>query len=361
MTFDAVAHGRENNLNLLRMVAASMVLFSHSYALTGHIADEPLGVLSGGYTDVATIGVVVFFGISGFLIAQSLARAASLYRYAVGRALRIVPGLLLAKLFCVVVIGWLATTLASGAYWRHADTWRFLVATPFFGVRDRLPGVFATLPYPLAVNGSLWTIPVEVWCYCIAALIAAGTIMRRGWLYAALSLAALAGYATFPQIAKEWMPSDGYGTIPGLILSFFAGAWLHAARRVIPVSLPVAAVAALLTILAGRVPTIAGFWYYVCIPYVALVLAYHPRLLWRAYLRVGDYSYGTYLLAFPVQQFLIWQLGLAQPLALFALALLVTVPLAMLSWHNVEGPALALKDRVAAYRPRVRGAAGKSG
>jgi peptidoglycan/LPS O-acetylase OafA/YrhL len=353
MTFDAIGQGRENNLNLLRMVAASMVLFSHSYALTGRIADEPLGVLSGARIDVATIGVVVFFGISGFLIAQSLARASSLYRYAVGRALRIVPGLVLAKLFCVVVIGWLATSLATGAYWRHVDTWRFLLATPFFGVRDRLPGVFATVPYPLAMNGSLWTIPVEVWCYCVAALIAAGTILRRAWLYATLSILALVGYATFPQLAKEWMPSNGYGTIPGLILSFFFGAWLHAWRRAIPVSLPMAALAALALVVSSRVDYVGNFSYYVCIPYVALVLAYHPRLLWRRYLRVGDYSYGTYLLAFPVQQFLIWQFGLTRPLALFALALLVTLPLAMLSWHNVEGPALALKGRLGSQRPRL--------
>ena len=85
-TFADVAAGRDNNLNLLRMLAASSVLFSHSYALTGHMLQEPLVVASGQRTDAATIGVIVFFAISGFLIAQSLARTPSLYAYTIARA-----------------------------------------------------------------------------------------------------------------------------------------------------------------------------------------------------------------------------------------------------------------------------------
>ena len=98
-TFADVTQGRDNNLNLLRMVAATSVLFSHSYALTGHMLDEPVVVATSQRTDAATIGVIVFFAISGFLIAQSLARTPSLITYAVSRVLRIVPGLMLAKLF----------------------------------------------------------------------------------------------------------------------------------------------------------------------------------------------------------------------------------------------------------------------
>src|SRR6476620_8890022 len=52
-TFADVAAGRDNNLNLLRMVAASSVLFSHSYALTGHMLEEPLVVASAQRTDAA--------------------------------------------------------------------------------------------------------------------------------------------------------------------------------------------------------------------------------------------------------------------------------------------------------------------
>jgi len=82
------------------------------------------------------------------------------------------------------------------------------------------------------------------------------------------------------------------------------------------------------------------------------VLAYHPRLRWRAYLRVGDYSYGTYVLAFPIQQFIIWRFGITQPPVLFALAFIATIALAIVSWHVVEKPALRQKSSLRAWRPK---------
>lgn len=349
---DDLAHGRDNNLNLLRMIAASMVMFSHAYALTLHAGDEPIAAISRGAIDAGTIGVITFFGISGFLIAQSLERTPSLGRYATARALRIVPGLYLAKLFCVLVVGWTVTVVPTASYWADAGTWSFLLGMPFFGMPDRLPGVFVTLPYPLAVNGSLWTIPVEVWCYGVAAMIAVVGLTREAIVYSVLLVAAIIAYAIFPQAGRGLMPFNGYGTIPGLVASFFFGVWLHACRRMVPVSLLLAAVVGILVVACASMPRIGTWGFYLGIPYLALVAAYHPRVQWRRYLQLGDYSYGTYVLAFPVQQFMIWQLGPLQPLISFVLTLAVTLPLAMLSWHFVEAPALALKSTLVSYRPR---------
>jgi len=118
------------------------------------------------------------------------------------------------------------------------------------------------------------------------------------------------------------------------------------------VSLPLGAAVLALIFLLIDVRHFAAL-YYPGIAYVALVLAYHPRLRWHAYLRVGDYSYGTYVLAFPVQQFIIWRFGITHPPTVFALTLIVTLVLAIFSWHAVEKPALNLKSRLTAWRPRV--------
>ena len=78
--------------------------------------------------------------------------------------------------------------------------------------------------------------------------------------------------------------------------------------------------------------------------YVVLVVAYHPRLRWRAFNRLGDYSYGLYIFSFPIQQILIAKLGApvaSSPVVLFATALPLALALAALSWHVVEQPALA--------------------
>ena len=67
---------RENNFNLLRVLAAFAVLYSHSYALTdGKGLTEPfrafLGMSLGG------LAVDVFFVVSGFLVCSSLLRRQS--------------------------------------------------------------------------------------------------------------------------------------------------------------------------------------------------------------------------------------------------------------------------------------------
>jgi len=140
------------------------------------------------------------------------------------------------------------------------------------------------------------------------------------------------------------------GTEPPFIFGHSSGAAI--ALRAAAAGLPAAGIVALIIVACSRLPWIAAPCYFFGIPYLALVAAYHPRLLWRRYLEFGDYSYGTYVLAFPIQQLLIWQLGPLQSPMLFALTLAVTLPLAMVSWHMVEAPALALKSTLGAYRLR---------
>jgi len=348
VTFETAATGRDNNLNLLRMIAATAVLFSHSYALTGHVAEEPVA-LRAGTTDLATLGVIVFFAISGFLIAQSLTRNRSLYAYAVNRALRIVPALAVGTLFCVIV-GWIATTRSTAGYWQDPATWRYLLGTPILIMLDRLPGVFATNPYPLAVNGSLWTIPLEVCCYAVAAVVAALRILQSRLLFATVAACALIAFSYFPDRFIAWIPPQGTWIAPRLAGAFLLGASVFVYRRFVPVSI----VSALIVLVAAKAlanTPYGGYAFYAAIAYAALVFAYHPRLRVRAYLKLGDYSYGTYVLAFPIQQLLVWRLGIREPLTLFVLALVATVALAVLSWHFVEAPALARKRRWGAWRP----------
>ena len=80
MTDSALSHsrhlsrrinGHDNNFNLLRFVAASAVLVSHSFALaTGDPRTEPLRRLLG--LSLGDIAVSAFFATSGFLVTGSL-------------------------------------------------------------------------------------------------------------------------------------------------------------------------------------------------------------------------------------------------------------------------------------------------
>jgi peptidoglycan/LPS O-acetylase OafA/YrhL len=341
-TLGDLAVGRDNNFNLLRFIAASMVLFSHCYPLTGHIADEPL-TLAVTFTDFGTLGVIIFFAISGFLIAQSVTRSRSMLAFVKSRALRLLPALALSTAFCVFVIGPIATELPQGAYWIHPQTWRYLFHTIVLDPQVDLPGVFRHNPYPPpAVNGSLWTIPLEVWCYVAIALAALLGAVKRRWAFNLLIIAGVVCFVQFEAIIRRHVPSGDAFTAPYLIAVFFFAAWCFLYRKLVPASLWFAATIAIIATILLKSP-LAMFAFYGGVAYLALFVAYNPKLRVEWFLRLGDYSYGIYVFAFPVQQFLVWWLKISSPMILFALAFPATLALAVISWHIVERPALALK------------------
>jgi peptidoglycan/LPS O-acetylase OafA/YrhL len=190
-TIGDLAVGRDNNFNLLRFFAASLVLLFHCYALIGHHVSELPFPTVVGFMDLGLIGVAIFFAISGFLIAQSVTRSRSILAYVEARVLRIMPALVLATAFCVFIVGPTATTLPQAEYWRDAATWRYFFHTIALGPQWYLPGVFEGIAYPGAVSGSLWTIPVEVWCYVVIGILSVLGIGKLQWAFMVFLLVAV--------------------------------------------------------------------------------------------------------------------------------------------------------------------------
>jgi peptidoglycan/LPS O-acetylase OafA/YrhL len=341
----ALAHGRDNNFQLLRLAAAAAVVFFHSYALTNHWTDEPLWRVI-PELNFAVLGVACFFVISGFLVTQSWLARAHVIPFVAARVLRIYPALIAAVAF-TVALAWASSPLDGAAFFGNPQTLDYVLhVAPGWEMKYRLPGAFAANPVPHDANGSLWTLPVELRLY-VAVLVAgvAGLLARRVvWL--ALLLALLAVFALRP----DWFPTPYDSVTKDLVLLFALGSLAYAWRAAIPVSLAIAAVAVLLVILnpAGLA---RGLLMLPLLAYLVLVAAYHPWLSWPAFNRVGDYSYGVYVYAFPIQQTLIQRIPGIEPLPLFALALPLTLAAAAISWHCVEAPALGLKSR---FRPAER-------
>lgn len=94
--------GRENNLNAVRMAAASAVLVSHAFPITGRA--EPLRALTGATG--GDLAVAVFFGISGLLIARSFDRRESSMRFVLARVLRLYPALVVVLALTVLAGAW---------------------------------------------------------------------------------------------------------------------------------------------------------------------------------------------------------------------------------------------------------------
>src|SRR5438093_13592211 len=117
---------RHNNFDLLRLVAALSVIFSHAFLLAENSQDhDPLMILTGGQAVLGVAGVFVFFTISGYLITQSLETTRSPFVFLAKRALRIFPGLFGCLLVCVFVIGPLVTRLPLAGYLVEPETYLF--------------------------------------------------------------------------------------------------------------------------------------------------------------------------------------------------------------------------------------------
>lgn len=320
---------RAGTADALRLLAAVAVVVSHSFAFVGH--EQP----TLGHQDLGSVGVWVFFGLSGFLVTQSWCRDPHLGRYLGKRALRILPALLVVLVLTVVVLGPAFTDLAWDAYFAHPETWRYLMRNSVMVTTHTLPGVFVDNPYPRAVNASLWTLRPETWAYL--GLAAAGLVgaLRRAWVLPLVAMVLIA-----------W-PHEPTGMVPWpeevfLLQAFAVGAALYVLRDQLPWHWSIAAALSLAVVLAPS-SSLQLLLTTTAIPYVALYLAYRgPGWLSRIAAR-GDYSYGVYIYGWPVGQCVValWP-GISAPL-LIAVTLPVTVLLAVASWHVVEKPALALK------------------
>lgn len=337
-TFDHGATGRLNNFTLVRACAAVAVIVSHAFPLaTGVRASEPL--LKVGLT-LGEHGLIAFFALSGYLVAQSFERRPDLLDFAVGRALRILPAYLMLLAVTVLLVGPWATDLPLSRYARDPDTFRYLWANAtFVRLEQTLPGVFEPNPLTSTVNGTLWSLRYEIGCYVI--LYVAGRHACLGKRFA------WAFYLTGMSFSIGCRLAGLGGSLPHLLPSFLTGIFLYVYRGTVPVSLPLFAAAAVLT-WSLRASSAYPEVLRITIAYAALAIATGRWSIGLALERVGDYSYGLYLYGWVVEQSLLHRLPDASPFVIIALGLPITASIAALSWHLLERPTLRLRPRVLA-------------
>lgn len=328
-----------NNFTALRWLGALMVLVGHAYIFLG--LPEPVIL---GWAPLGPIGVFIFFAISGYLVTQSWERDPHVGRFLVRRALRIFPGLWVCVVLSTYLLGPLLTKIPLHDYWWHAHTKGYL-SNLYLYISYALPGVFDGNKYPHAVNGSLWSLPVEFMMY----LLMAGFLCLRPSRWISL----LAGLGAILMVFVWALPRSEmlvfYRTdMRQLFICgayFWVGVLMHQWRLPERLSGPV-----LLGVLLAWLALSPWRSLFVLASYLALpllVIGVGERS-WPVARRLNafDYSYGVYIYAFPVQQtiaFFYPDMGLA---AYLAVTVLCTVFLAKLSWHGVESPSLRFKPKV---------------
>jgi peptidoglycan/LPS O-acetylase OafA/YrhL len=329
-----------NNFDFLRLFFACLVIFSHSFALiSGTDATEPLSRLTGGYICSGELAVNGFFAISGYLITHSWMRSRGQSDFLLRRARRIYPGFAAAALVVAFVV---IPAVAPGRFPAVSGgmlkdlAWGIATLKGF----DR-PNVFSDNPVS-AVNGSLWSVPFEAWCYVGVALLGALGLVRNPKPLLPLFVLSLCVSVAFAVL--QLRPG---GKILGVILGsprtwarllpyFLAGMVAYVFRDRIRYTARGSAIALAILVATTLVPHGLSASLPVAGPYLIFAFAFNPSLRLQAWTKRGDFSYGTYLYAFPIQQLLIHWFGPTQPLLLFLVSAPLSVAAGATSWYIVE-------------------------
>lgn len=323
-----------NNFDLIRFCLAGIVFLFHAGGLP---ARPELAFLSRWMS--AEFAVQAFFVVSGYLIFMSYERSETLGQYFERRVRRIYPAYAFVVLACAA--GGLALTrLPASDYLSSPEIFRYLTWNlAFLNFRQpTLPGVFEGNPLTV-VNGALWTLKVEVMFYLSVPILA--------WLFRRLPRPACIAALYLLSVAytlglRELVTGAGLldrlqYQLPGQLTYFLAGAafYYHPPGRRLALGLAAAALPLLLVegpLAVVLRPLAVG----ALIHFIALGLPYLGN-----FGRHGDFSYGIYILHFPILQALV-ALGAFRDGAWTGLALaLALVPAAAwISWRWIEKPFL---------------------
>jgi peptidoglycan/LPS O-acetylase OafA/YrhL len=337
---------RANNFDALRLVAAGLVILSHSFLIAdGNENHEPLVMLTAqpardlpGQANLGHVGVFIFFVISGFLVTQSYEQTGEPLRFLAKRALRIFPGLFAALLIAAFVIGPIATTLPPAEYFQRAEVYGYVVGNTLLNLTvHELPGVLMVDNHVgLEINGSLWTLRYEFMMYVMVMVLGMLRLLELRVLLLVLALG----------LAYYYVEALGFLDTFGWLLAFFAmGMVLYKLRdsRLFDRRLALLALLAVAASIPIRqfIPLFSIFG-----GYLAIYLALDRRLPIIPATRFGDLSYGLYIYGWPIAALVMYATGgRASWWQLFALTLPLAALTAHLSWRFVEEPCLRLKPR----------------
>jgi peptidoglycan/LPS O-acetylase OafA/YrhL len=309
-----------NNFDFLRFSLALTVCLVHASIL----ADNPeLAVISDFLS--SEVAVQGFFAISGFLIFMSYERSKSLKSFAMKRVLRLFP----AYVTVIVLSALLLRSLSSSdAYYFTYEWWAYLAANLVYlnFLQPELPGVFQGNVIP-AVNGALWTLKVEIAFYLV---VPAFVWAIRLWGPMFVLIAAY----LISSVYANYVSGPLKHQLPGELRYFMAGAACYYGWPLLQRHIKLIPAICLVIIYAGKVLPISFI-----VPAAVGILVISAGFF--CYLgnfgRYGDFSYGIYILHFPVIQTLT-QLGVfkASPWLGLLMATTLTLIGAVLMWNFIE-------------------------
>lgn len=323
----------DNCFDFLRYFFAFSLVIVHFCTLTD---TEQFWFVTGGAR------VKAFFIITGFLVVYSYIRTDNIKKYAEKRIRRIMPAYVTAILLSFL-IGLAFTTMPVADYLTSKQTYKYLVSNLCFlnYIQPDLPGLFTENAHH-AVNGSLWTMKVEVLFYATVPFFM--YFLKRYNKAAVLSIIICFSflYTEFFTYLYEHTHQSIYNTLShqlgGQLVYFYSGTLLlfyfKTLCRYIKIILPVASVLYL------SCPVSEWLYYLQPLAFACIIvgIAYHCKPL-NFFRKYDNISYGIYLYHFPIIQIAVqYRLHEINIFLAFAVTFCATLLLSALSWKYIEKP-----------------------
>lgn len=362
----ALTKFRVNNFDLIRLAAALQVVFIHTaWHLKVLDLDSPLMRFIERFP-----GVPIFFFVSGFLISRSFETHSELGNYARNRGFRIFPALWICvalSVLSVAATGYFAThstSLPKFLGWCAGQMTVLQSFNPSF-MHDYGVGV---------LNGSLWTISVELQFYILTPILyfvfrrvskSTANVLLLGLIvvFMAFNLIHQRYWSIhYPEVFEIVRKVIGTTFIPWFYM-FLVGIWMQRhfewAQKFVRERTFVFFAAYLVTLLVMLDPEMIVLYLpedqqlglpgnkidplgFVVLAFFVMALAYNRPTLAGRILKRNDISYGVYIYHMPIVNFLITY-GIVGTFASQAIAIGATVALAIGSWVLVERPCMKLK------------------
>ncbi|WP_066715067.1 acyltransferase family protein [Clostridium sp. Marseille-P299] len=363
ISFEDKYNYKNNSMDIIRLILAVIVLYGHTYpVLYGPTLSSPTGakdflaIFSREQIGSGSVAVYMFFIISGFLITQSMMNSKSNKDYIIKRGLRIFPALFFSLVLSVFILGPIVSELDFIEYLRTGDPFKYLfynVTFGIFGFHYSLADVFSKNPFPSSINASMWTLPYEVACYFFIMFISTYSVLKKRermkliYIISLLLVFYNIRFGKAPIIIDDVFWLFGTSRVNSLIelgYYFIAGSMIYCYKDKIKYNKNIFLLFTILLILSARY----GYVKYsllLLLPYVTMYIC-----LLRPFMNIkkyGDWSYGIYIYAFPIQQFLALyfkdKLGFS---TFFVLSSIVVLLVSILSWNIIEKPILNLKNKL---------------
>lgn len=320
---------RNNCFDFARHVAAILVIFSHHFAFNGMVEPRVLGI-----TKLGTFSVLVFFSISGYLIAASYLKSESVISYYKKRVKRIFPALIACSF---IMIYFLCPVFGSGPaidyIISNGAKLAFLDYITLGWHPDNINGFAKNYIHRGMLNGSLWTLGFEFFAYILVSVV----FFRKKMVTASCVLVIL--IAVFTQLAVrngvKFNYDIDFNRLSLLTVTFFCGSLLFFTRMYcdnVLSKLALTSIALLCAIFISE-KNEYDLMFYISVPFfiVPLCTMFSDKIINGRF----DISYGLYIYAYPIQQVVINTTKtnfIASLIISFSLILI----LATLSWVLIE-------------------------